>query len=97
MYKTKSVKEQIVANVYVQGDESVGMFPISLKVTIEGLNMKRDIEDPTVEGRCAFREDLEKLFHDWLNYGRVEVSFSDECGDCYAILKEKEKHNCPAC
>ena len=92
--------DQIVAHVEVHGDRSVGMFPFSLKVTIEGLDMKRDIEDPMPEGRKEFKEALGELFYEFLDYGGVDVSFDDECVDCGQFLTRRKrgegylKHSC---
>jgi len=96
----KDKLEQIVINIQASGDRSVGMFPISLKVTIEGLDMKRDIEDACENGRKEFRTAIEKFFAEWLDYGRVGASFSDECIDCGEVFSEKKrgagyiKHKC---
>ena len=91
----KNAQEKIVANVYARGDRSVGMFPFNLKVTIDGLDMKRDIEDPMQDGRRELRDALAKLFYDFLDYGGVDVWFSDECADCGAVLDKNKKHECP--
>jgi len=79
-------KEKIIVNVQAEGDRSVGMFPISLKMTIEGLDMKRDIEDCMENGRRDFRRDIMEFYTEWLDYGKVMVTFSDECGDCLSVL-----------
>jgi hypothetical protein len=91
----KEKTDKIIANVCVRGDRSVGMFPIHLKITIEGLSMKRDIEDPMQDGRREFRDAIAKLFYEFLDYGRVGVSFSDECIDCGSLLAKRKKHECP--
>ena len=71
-------KEQIVANVYAHGDPSVGMFPWSLTVTIDGMKLESD-------QREYLRADLTKLFVEHMDYGKVEVTFNDECPDCGKI------------
>ena len=98
--------EQIVAHIEASGDRSVGMMPTSFKITIEGMDMKRDIEDcydstDDTFARKMFSRDIQKLFQDWLDYGAIGVSFDDECYDCVKVLKRKKsgkgykKHLCP--
>ena len=83
--------EKIVIDVYAHGDRSVGMFPFTVKITFENLDMQRDIEDPCgPTGREDFRKDLAEFMYRWLDYGKIDVTFEDECADCFE-LKEKCK------
>lgn len=104
MLRSKIVEEgKIVAHIHSEGDRSVGLNGYSLKVTIEGLDLKKDIEScfsPENEGRKNFRESLEELFSEWLD-GKVGVVFDDECIDCGTVFEKKKrgsgykKHKCP--
>jgi DNA-directed RNA polymerase subunit K/omega len=91
-------QDKIVAHIEARGDRSVGMFPFMLKLTIDGLDMKRDVEEPAdtpYNGRKYLRKALGEFFYNLLDYGGVNVWFSDECPDCGALLEKRKKHACP--
>lgn len=81
----KERKPEIKAIIFAHGDPSVGMFGWELEMTIKNLDMKLDIEDPIENGREDLRKDITEFFITWLDYGKVEVSFSDECPDCFKV------------
>ena len=81
----KEIKKvsEIKALIYAHGDPSVGMFGFSLEMNIKGFDMKDDIITDRENGREEFRKSITEFFTTWLDYGRVDVHFSDECPDCF--------------
>lgn len=73
------------AEIYDQGDYSVGINPNVMKIE---LNWDLDSK----EDRDEIRETFKKFAVEYLDfcYGRVDVVFDDECGDCLSLLKDNK-------
>jgi hypothetical protein len=83
-------QEKIVAHIYSHGDPSVGMGSWQLKNTIEGISID-GLEECCENARNDFREHLKEFFAEWLDNGKVDVWFDDECADCGVLLIPKKK------
>jgi hypothetical protein len=68
--------EKFTYTVHTDGDESVGIFPFVLDVTVEGVTLEQLVL--CGNGKELLRQELEKFWGGWLDNGKTQVYFEGE-------------------